>query len=255
MDPRCNPRLAANYKSPAQIARVVTEAWATANLFCMACSSDRLGRTIANTRACDLSCPDCAERYELKSMRRWSDYRVLDSEYHTMIRAIRGDTRPNLLLMHRSDSWYVERLLLIPRFFLAESIIERRKPLAATARRAGWVGCNILIGEVPADGRISIIENRVCVPVKKVRASYERVSPLKDLPIALRGWALDVLRCVRQLPKRFELSDVYKFESNLHRLHPDNRHIKDKVRQQLQVLRDLGLVRFVGAGRYESIEA
>lgn len=252
MDLRCDVGLAANYKSPAQIARVVTEAWATANLFCAACSSDSLTRTLANTRACDLSCPACAERYELKSMRRWSDYRVLDSEYHTMIRTIRGDTRPNLLLMHRSDSWYVERLLLIPRFFFAESIIERRKPLSPTARRAGWVGCNILIGEIPADGKIPIIENRICVSAERVRASYERVSPLQDLPTTLRGWTLDVLRCVCQLPKCFELSDAYKFESHLRKLHPDNRHIKDKIRQQLQVLRDVGLLKFRGRGRYET---
>ena len=33
-------------------------------------------------------------------------------------------------------------------------------------------------------------------------------------------------------------------------LHPDNRHVRDKIRQQLQVLRDLGLVEFLGRGRY-----
>lgn len=253
MQTQCDKKLAAGYRNPAQVARVVTEGWAAANLFCAACSSDTLRRARANANVCDFACPHCSERYELKSMRHWSDYRVLDSGYHAMIRAIRGDATPNLLLMHRSDSWYVERLLLIPRFFFAESIIERRKPLAPTARRAGWVGCNILIGEIPADGRISIIENRVCVPARKVRASYDKVAPLQDLPIAVRGWTLDVLRCVRQLPKRFELSDAYRFETDLHRLHPDNRHIKDKIRQQLQVLRDLGLVRFVGPGRYESI--
>jgi type II restriction enzyme len=251
MQTRCDAKLEVGYKSPSQVARVVTEGWATANLFCAACSSDTRRRALANTNVCDFSCPDCSERYELKSMRRWNDCRILDSGYHAMIRAIRGDATPNLLLMHRSDSWYVERLLLIPRFFFTESIIERRKPLAPTARRAGWVGCNILIGESPADGRISIIENRVCVPAKKVRASYERVSPLQELPTALRGWTLDVLRCVRQLPKRFELSDAYKFESDLRQLHPDNRHIKDKIHQQLQVLRDVGLLKFRGGGRYE----
>jgi hypothetical protein len=33
-------------------------------------------------------------------------------------------------------------------------------------------------------------------------------------------------------------------------LHPANRHVRDKTRQQLQVLRDLGLVEFLGGGRY-----
>jgi type II restriction enzyme len=34
----------------------------------------------------------------------------------------------------------------------------------------------------------------------------------------------------------------------LEKLHPDNRHIKDKIRQQLQVLRDLGLLLHIDRG-------
>ena len=30
----------------------------------------------------------------------------------------------------------------------------------------------------------------------------------------------------------------------------DNRHVRDKIRQQLQVLRDLGLLEFRGDGSY-----
>jgi type II restriction enzyme len=35
--------------------------------------------------------------------------------------------------------------------------------------------------------------------------------------------------------------------------HPDNRHVPDKIRQQLQVLRDLGFVEFLGGGRYRCV--
>jgi type II restriction enzyme len=252
METRCDTRLAAGYKSPTQIARVLTESWAMNNLFCAACPSDTLARTRANTNVCDFACPSCSERYELKSMRRWNEYRVNDSGYAAMMRAIAADAVPNLLLMHRSDDWYVERLLLIPRLFFTKSIIERREPLATTARRAGWVGCNILIGEVPPDGRITVIDDRICIPARRVRASYERISDLERIPASLRGWTLDVLRCVRRLPPRFSLEDVYGFERELSRLHPDNRHVRDKIRQQLQVLRDIGLLRFRKRGRYES---
>src|SRR5689334_18268555 len=37
---------------------------------------------------------------------------------------------------------------------------------------------------------------------------------------------------------------------DLAKLHPDNRHVRDKIRQQLQVLRGLGLLEFLGAGSY-----
>ncbi|MBI5242579.1 MAG: hypothetical protein HY922_02705 [Elusimicrobia bacterium] len=36
----------------------------------------------------------------------------------------------------------------------------------------------------------------------------------------------------------------------LSELHPNNRHVRPKIRQQLQVLRDLGFVAFLGRGRY-----
>jgi type II restriction enzyme len=252
MHTRCNPRLASSYTNRAQVARVVTESWGTDNLFCAACSSNHLATAKTGTSAYDFSCRDCSERYQLKSMRRWNDYRVLDSGYAAMIRAIRSDATPNLLLMHYSDSWHIERLLLIPRFFFTESVIEKRKPLALTARRAGWIGCNILIGEIPPDGKIPVIENRACVPPGKVRADYKKVSALDGLPVSVRGWTLDVLQRIRQLPRHFRLSDVYSFETELQQLHPGNRHICDKIRQQLQLLRDIGLVTFLSPGHYRS---
>jgi type II restriction enzyme len=59
------------------------------------------------------------------------------------------------------------------------------------------------------------------------------------------------LNVVRSLGKaEFSLADVYAFESKLARLHPNNRHVRPKIRQQLQVLRDLGLLQFLGGGDY-----
>ena len=36
----------------------------------------------------------------------------------------------------------------------------------------------------------------------------------------------------------------------MEKLHPDNRHIRDKIRQQLQVLRDAKLLIHVGSGHW-----
>jgi len=58
--------------------------------------------------------------------------------------------------------------------------------------------------------------------------------------------------CVERLNKtNFSLDDVYRFEQELSRMHPDNRHVKDKIRQQLQVLRDKGYLEFTSAGNYQ----
>jgi type II restriction enzyme len=90
---------------------------------------------------------------------------------------------------------------------------------------------------------------------------------LKDISVTQRGWTLDVLNIVRRLcevgtPRRgvrgrlgpavptntFTTADVYAFERELEKLHPDNRHVRDKIRQQLQVLRDAGLLQQVERG-------
>jgi type II restriction enzyme len=60
-----------------------------------------------------------------------------------------------------------------------------------------------------------------------------------------------VLNIVRGLGRReFTLAEVYAQEAALGRLHPQNLHVRDKIRQQLQVLRDLGFIEFLGSGQY-----
>lgn len=59
------------------------------------------------------------------------------------------------------------------------------------------------------------------------------------------------MRCIEKLGKKeFALNDIYSFEKELSLLHPTNRHIKDKIRQQLQILRDKGYLDFVSRGAY-----
>ena len=61
-----------------------------------------------------------------------------------------------------------------------------------------------------------------------------------------------MLNVVRLLDKReFCLRDVYLRDEALRRLHPNNLHVRDKIRQQLQRLRDLGFLEFLGGGMYQ----
>jgi len=67
-----------------------------------------------------------------------------------------------------------------------------------------------------------------------------------------RGWTLDVLTAIRRLRRsEFSLADAYSFEGDLAKLHPDNHNVRPKIRQQLQVLRDLGFLEFLGNGQYK----
>ncbi len=204
-----------------------------------------------NSPAVDFACAKCEQPFQLKSLRNWNPRKIVDAGYETMVRAIRADRTPNLLVLQYSSAWLVKNVLLIPRMFFSESVIEKRNPLGPHAQRAGWVGCNILLSEIPADGKIAMVSSGVPVAKEHVREEFSRVKRLAELPPSLRGWTLDVLRVIRRLRKSsFSLQELYGFESELKTLHPQNQNVRPKMRQQLQVLRDIGLINFVSPGNY-----
>lgn len=61
--------------------------------------------------------------------------------------------------------------------------------------------------------------------------------------------------CIDSISKdTFNLKDIYDFEEILKIKYPNNNFIKDKIRQQLQILRDKGLIEFVARGRYKKVK-
>lgn len=176
----------------------------------------------------------------------------MDAGFDAMRRALQRDNFPHLFLLHYdSDSCRVADLFLIPRYFLSLSAIEARKPLSPNARRAGWVGCNIVLTQVPPDGRVPVIESGIPIDSSVVRNRFSVARGMGSIASLNRGWTVDLLTALRSLSKdEISLSDAYSLEERLSTLHPDNRHVKPKIRQQLQVLRDLGYVVFLGGGRY-----
>jgi type II restriction enzyme len=235
--------LAAAYKSGAQRTRVVTEDWGAQNLYCPNCSSPALSRLAHNTKASDFRCPNCKYEFQLKGQKSRLGHSVTDGAYRAMMDAIRSDAAPNYYFMHYDlATWTVRNLLLVPSFAFPPSAIVKRNPLSATARRAGWVGCNFALHRIPADARISVVAESVALPENEVREKFRRVKPLQEISVKERGWTLDVLNIVRRLHGTFTNADVYAFERELEKLHPGNRHIRDKIRQQLQVLRDMGFL-------------
>ena len=70
----------------------------------------------------------------------------------------------------------------------------------------------------------------------------------------LTGWVKDVFIVLNENPNDvLKLNDIYKYEDRLKLLHPRNQYVKDKIRQQLQVLRDLGLLQFLDRGVYRKL--
>jgi HKD family nuclease len=74
---------------------------------------------------------------------------------------------------------------------------------------------------------------------------------IESIEKGLSGWKLDTFLIINRLEKNsFSLGDVYRYKKELQELHPGNMHIEDKIRQQLQYLRDLEIIEFLGNGRY-----
>lgn len=243
------------YQSASQLARRITEPWGADNLYCSACASDRLSPEKANTQVSDFLCPKCVERYQLKSHSKKLGAGILGSNYQKMLDAVLGNRTPNFFLLHyQLPEWVVRNLLLIPRFAISPAIIIKRKPLSATARRSAWTGYVLNISLIPASAKIPLITEGVEADRRDVREQYARIARLQVLKPEQRGWTLDVLRCVESLPNSvFTNDDIYTSETELSRLYPQNRHVRDKIRQQLQVLRDRGLLRQLRRGFWQRL--
>lgn len=251
MNLQCRIELGRPYKAGSQIARVLSEDWCGRELYCAACDSGRLLSSRVNTPAVDFVCPRCDQFFQLKSLKKWNQRKIVDAGYESMVRAIRSDRVPNLLILQYSADWLVKNLLLIPSAFFSETAIEKRTPLRSRARRAGWIGCNILLDRIPEDGKIAMVSDGCAVAEEWVREEFSRVRKLGEIPPTLRGWTLDVLTAIRKLGKsRFSLQELYEFEPYLQSTHPLNQNVRPKIRQQLQVLRDLGLIEFTSPGTY-----
>ena len=243
--------LSEQYNSTAQKIRVMSESWLGYNMYCPNCGNPRISHLTNNSPVADFQCDNCGEIYELKSKNGNLGKKIADGAYSTMIERITSDSNPDLFLLQYSESLSVTELLLIPRFFFVPDIIEKRKPLAATARRHGWIGCNILFGEIPQQGKISVIQNSRILDRQNVIQNYDRIKQLRTKSIDSRGWLLDVLSCINDIPKtEFTLSDVYGYVEVLQKKHINNNNVEAKIRQQLQFLRDKGFIEFLGKGQY-----
>jgi type II restriction enzyme len=221
-------------------------------MFCPHCGNLNVRRFENNRPVADFYCPNCQSEYELKSKNGSISHKVPDGSYATMIERITSNQNPDFFFLRYSNAdRAVKDLVFVPKYFFVPDIIEKRPPLSDKARRAGWTGCNILADKIPEQGRVTVIENghtidRVSV-VNKVRKS----SLLKTENLFSRGWLMDILNCVNRLSATFTLQDVYAYEKELSLKYTDNTHIREKIRQQLQILRDKGFIEFLGNGNYK----
>lgn len=163
------------YTIGSQSARSWTERWVRDQVFCPNCGSLKISAFPPNQPVADFFCPACNEEYELKSQKTKFGNRVTDGAFGTMCERLAASNNPNLLLLkYDLKQFGVTDLFVVPKHFFVREIIQERKPLADTARRAGWIGCNILLSQIPDSGKIFFVRHGQEQPKKSVLAHGRR---------------------------------------------------------------------------------
>lgn len=248
-----NTQIADLYTSNSQKIRVLTEDWVSSEIFCPNCGSG-VSDFENNKPVADFYCANCSEEYELKSKKNSIGKKIVDGAYSTMIERLQSQNNPNFFfLSYDLKNYEIINFAVIPKHFFVPEIIEKRKPLSQNAIRAGWVGCNILLNDIPRSGKIFYIKNKRVASKESILENWAKTLFLRETKkVELKGWILDTMNCIDRLEKvEFTLQDVYAFEKELSKRHQNNNHIKDKIRQQLQFLRDKEYLYFLGDGRYK----
>ena len=243
------------YNSNSQSARVFTELWVTNNMFFPRCGNIYIKHFENNRPVADFFCPNCLSQYELKSKNGILGEKIVDGSYEKMIKRITSNEKPQFFVMSYSKaSMKVLDFFMVPKHFFVPEIIEKRKPLSNKAKRAGWIGCNILFDKIPQQGKIPIILKGIETDKDLVIKKLDETKIFSTESIPLRGWLMEVLNCINYISSdEFSLSDIYKFEDVLSQKYPNNQNIRPKIRQQLQFLRDRGYIEFLENGKYRKL--
>ena len=113
-----------------------------------------------------------------------------------------------------------------------------------------------IILSIPKEKRkkIGVSDKSLFKDIEEINAEDRFDGGAESVISNLTSWKKDVFECLLKIPDDvFTLRHVYSFEKHLSLLHPRNNNIQEKIRQQLQYLRELGLVEFIKPGVYKKL--
>jgi hypothetical protein len=134
---------AAQYVSASQVARVAIEAWVATNIVCWRCESALL-LVPPNTKLLDAVCTRSGHEVQVKAIAGVAGERLSAAAFAPMAKRLDDGALPDYLIVSYDRPRRVVVLAeVVNGAALARERVRARPPLAASARRSGWVGATI----------------------------------------------------------------------------------------------------------------
>ena len=110
---------------------------------------------------------------------------------------------------------------------------------------------NEILSKIPKSKTVKIPE----IIIETPETSADIVENINNsITKSLTGWKLEMFFCLNSISgQMFSLKDAYYYENHFKIKYPDNKNVKAKIRQQIQFLRDLGLIEFLSDGKYRKL--
>ncbi len=134
---------AARYTSNSQVARVAIETWAARNVLCWRCNGALIPAP-PNTHLLDAICANGEHEVQIKAFAGIAGDRIAGAAFEPIRKRLDDGALPDYLLVSYDRP---REVVVLAEYVDGEAIVRERvvgrRPLAATARRAGWVGAVI----------------------------------------------------------------------------------------------------------------
>jgi HKD family nuclease len=211
----------------------------------------------------------------ITNVKLMSFYRkALDCKGLSKVLEERGDVF-NYPMLHAKFYIFDNRKLIITSANLTTSGLRRNKEygiltddisLISTAINDFEMLCNEdITGRVKKDHLIEIQdiidsvpkEKKIHLPkyvIEQNENDEEFPENILNITTKLTGWKKDVFNVIFNYPNQsFSTKEFSEFVPGLKGLHPENNNIEAKIRQVLQQLRDIGVIKFEGGGQYKKL--
>jgi len=146
-----------NWKNKSRIVGEACEYYVKNNMSCVRCNTNSLEKCKVNEKSKDIICNNCNQKYQIKAknatqkqvsnIKNKNIFKTIGGHYLTTLNSI-NEYIDYLVILYEKQSYKIINILYIKNEDINSSCIIPRNPLSATARRAGWQGCNIIFNNI-----------------------------------------------------------------------------------------------------------